>query len=183
MRLPDFYYTSQILDGTEPKDGIKQPSPSFPQGDDIVLSFYINYNGMPIITSEWALEAIVKKNPGAATVLWRGILGVGLWEKEGIPGYFSIIMANDVSAQFLAGTYYLDIKGVQKIGTGENVRDLTVTLLSTTFNIYLTASSPSPKLRPGMVTSVTVDAPSGVVTVSRTSVEPTLPDSTDTTAL
>lgn len=178
-RLPDAYYTEQMLDGITPFTGYKQPSPSFNQGEDIGLSFFVNYEGKPLNKLDWNLRGVIKKSVHAENVLWQAIPEVSLFEKESTPGYYYFVMPGAISGQFLPGIYFFDLLGTQKVGHGPDHLDRTRVLLSATFNIELSASSPNPKLKNTSVTEVNFDPGSLQVTYKRTTVENTGPDGVD----
>ncbi len=167
-----------MLDGYPVQQGVRDQSPRFYQGEDVRLSFYLNYNGAPVDTDKHHLEAIVKKSPSAVNVLWKGRLNDGLYHKKA-KGDFYILMPDSASSLFLPGTYYLDIKLSEKSGEGEDVTDITAIILSTTFTLELTAASPNPKLAANKSEEVSYDASTGITTIKITSVEPTLPKHTD----
>ncbi len=181
-RLPDSNYVEKTLEGVEPKSGIKQPGFVFNQGEDVLLSFYLTYEGQPVTFNDWHLEAYIKKSTHAANVLWKGVPDLGIFKKEK-DGYFYILMPSSASSYFLPGTYYLDVKGCQRLGRSGEAFDLTRTLLSATFNIRLTASSPHPTLKPIASTEVQFDPQTREVTITRTSVELTQPPGVDITAI
>lgn len=181
-RLPDTYYTEQTLNGIEPKTGIKRQSPTFNQGEDVLISFYLNYQGAPVVTDDWRLDVVVKKSPAAKNVLWHGIMNFGLYKTES-PGFYKMVIPAPITSLFLPGTYYMDVKGIQKFNKGHEARDLTRYLLSTTFNLRLTAASPNPTLRPMSAIEFVVDPETGDTTIKITTVEPTLPESTDISVL
>jgi len=180
QRLKDTYYTDKYLDGNISQTGIKQESPKFFQGEDIRLSFYLNYNGVPVSEQKYIIEAIVKKSPIAKNILWKGVLGNGLYKTD-VNGNFYILMPAAASALFLPGAYYFDAKIMEKVGSGNDVKDLTVVVLSDMFNIELSAASPNPGLRPSKSEESSYDPETGITTVTITSVEPTLPLGTDIT--
>lgn len=177
QRLKDIYYTDKVLDGNVPIEGIKQPSPQFYQGEDIRLSFYLNINGNVVTPDKYNIELILKKSPSATNILWKGQYGAGVYSSsQTVPnGRYYMLMPAEVSALFLPGTYYLDAKVTEKIGTGDLVKDVVTIIQLGTINIDLSAASPNPFLKPRKVQEVTYDPETGVTTVTITSVEGTLP--------
>jgi hypothetical protein len=171
------------LDGTLQQQGIKQATVQFSQGSDVNFAFYVGYNGAPVTSDKWDLEVIVKKNVHAQNILWKAHLHSGLYVKDGIPGFYYIILPAEATATFLPGTYFVEVRGKQKIGKGEPMKDLTVPLANYTFGIELTAGSPNPKLRPHSESEVSVDPATGITISRKTSVEPTVPDPVDTTQI
>lgn len=140
------------------------------------MSFYLNVNGIAISEDKYVIEGIVKKSPAANNILWKAVIGSGLHKvKNASDGYYYILMPDTISALFLPGTYYLDIKLTEKVGTGDDVADITFVGLSTTFTINLSASSPNPDLRPTKVEESSYDPETGITTVTVKGVEPTLP--------
>lgn len=179
-RLKDTYYTNQMLDGTPEQEGVKQLSPAFVQGDDIKLVFGLFYYTSPLDYKKVKLEGIVKKTPYASNILWTATIGKGLYPVDGKPGYFYILMPSEISGLFLPGTYYFDVRMTEKLGEGDNIRDMTVTMLKSTFTLELASTSPHPELRPIGRSEVTYDSTENVVTVVKTSVEITQPEFIDT---
>lgn len=173
-RLQDTYYTQQVLDGTPPDIGIRQPSPTFSQGEDMKLDFYLSYNGAPVDVSKHIIELNLKKLPQAKTVLWTAKLGAGLFQSP-TSGAFYMLIPSEISGYVLPGTYYVDIILTERTGTGEAVKDLRVVLKSFNINVKLTPSSPNPKLTANSVEVIGYDMESGIWTLQFTSTEQTLP--------
>jgi hypothetical protein len=180
-RLEDTYYTDQILDGVPSATGIKQLSPSFTQGEDIRICFYLNYKDAPVDPSKHKISIFVKKSPAANTVLWLGQLWSGVYPVDRTPGFFSMIISNEVSSQIIPGLYYASIMLQEKIGEGDRIKDYYLQLKEFTFNVELSASSPNPKDRPNQVQDVSIDLETGIFTITKKSSEPTLPLPTTTT--
>ena len=177
-RLKHTYYTDKLLDGYVSQDGVRSRSPKYYQGEDIKLAFYLDYNGVPVSEDKYIIEVFVKKSQSANNVLWKAVIGNGLYRK-GKEGDFYILLPASASSKFLPGVYYLDVKITEKIGEGDDVKDLSLVLLSTTFTLELGASSPNPKLAANKVEETSYDPSTGITTIKITTVEPTLPKHTD----
>lgn len=180
QRIPDSYVTFPDLVGSPMQLGIRQPSPVYPQGHDIVFHFYLNYNGKPIDLADWTLTGYVKKNVYAQNVLFKSASQNGIYP-AGSPGYYYFLMPGNISGLFLPGLYYMEVVGVQKIGEGEFIKDITVSLMNTNFQIVLAPSSPNPKLASKVTSEVLYDPSTGQLIITQQSVEPTYPPVVDTT--
>jgi hypothetical protein len=177
-RLNHIYYTDKLLDGYVSQDGVRSQSPRFYQGEDLKLSFYLNYKGQPVTGEKYTLEVIVKKSPAAQNILWKGYLENGLYNNEAA-GDFHVLIPSTITSNFLPGIYYLDVKLQEKVGEGDAIRDVSLIILSTTFTLELSAGSPFPKLAAHRTEERTYDPATGITTITITSVEPTLPKHTD----
>ena len=175
IRLPDTYYTTQMLDGQPEQTGIYQLSPTFYQGEDVIINFYLQIDGAPVTLDHWDVSLIVKKSNFANNILWSAFPGNGLIPRVGgKDGYFEMIMPAAISSLFLPGSYYMALKTVENPGTG-NPKDRTIVPLQAYFNLELSAASPNPKLRATVTTELIYDIYAGTLTTQTTSVEPTLP--------
>lgn len=184
--LPDSNYKTYKIPGYPENRGLLQASPMFSQGEDILIAFYLSVDNVPVTDENYDLELIIKKSPFAGNILWKGLLNSGLYRQQlngWIPGYYYMLMPASASSLFLPGTYYLDVKAKEKLGTGKETRDLTFVVLSATFNIQLSAASPNPKLKASSVIESVFDPEDRTRTYTITSVEETMPDSTDITKI
>lgn len=181
IRLPDSNYTDKLLDGTQEQTGFKQLTPAFSQGTDVDLRFTLQYNGKPISITDWDLKAIVKKNVYAVNILWLAPLGTGLYNQEDNLGVFRLIMPAEISSLFLPGTYFLEVRGKQKVGKLDSHKDLTVTLMTAAFSIELSPGSPNPTLHATSNREVSFNPETGYTLTTYTNVEPTMPAPVDTT--
>lgn len=172
MNRPDIKDLPNYLPGIPRQYGLKQPSPKFSQGEDIVIRLNPLYEGKAIEDDKWALQAFIKKGPKAVNILWTGKEHAGLFKDD--KGWY-IHLPSDASSYFLPGTYHLVVKGRQLIGTEFPVLQ-NFELQYTFFEIVITPSSPNPKLRAETIIETTYDPETGIWTIKRTSVEPTEPD-------
>lgn len=183
IRLPDTYYTTTMLDGNPASTGIKQPPPQFYQGEDVVFKIYLTLDGEVLTPEKHIIEVIIKKNQYADNILWKGVLGDGLYPRlDDKDGYYLIWMPSSATSTFLPGTYLMDIKSTDKLGAGEGAKDRTVRVSQTLFNIDLSAMSPNPKLAPSSVVEVSYDPNTGITTTTYTGVELTVPKPVPTTS-
>lgn len=181
IRLPDIYYTRQMLDTNPSQTGIYQPPPQFAQGEDVVFNVFLSIDGQPLTSENWLIEAFIKKNTYAGNILWNGLVGDGIVENfDSVVGQFQIWLPAADTATFLSGTYYIAVQITEKLGTGDGIKDRKLVLFQSVFNIGLAASSPNPKLTPSTVIEVSTDIESGITTITKTGVEPTLPHPVDT---
>lgn len=164
------------LPGLPPQYGVKQLAPSFAQGEDVVLTVPLKY---PIVPDQWTnLECLVKKGVYANNTLWKAVAGAGL--TVGSESY-QMVMPSLVSGQFLPGSYHAVLVGKQKVGAGSPV-DRTAVLAESMFEIVLSVASPHPKLSGASTTLASRDPDTGIITVTVTSVESTLPLNGDATS-
>lgn len=166
------------IPGIPPLYGLKQPSPEYTQGNDLVLEFDLEFEGKPLSdVTNWWLTGYVKKSLKAVNILWQAEYGTYLYKKEGTTNRYCLRIPRVVTALFLPGSYYFAIRGTQKPATGIP-RDLQITLHKGMFQIDLDASSPNPKLANFIITSVSVDwlKEEGFVTITTQSTEPTEPE-------
>lgn len=163
------------LPGLPPQYGLKQPSPSFSQGEDVVLTVPLK---QVITVDQWtSLECLVKKGVYADNTLWRTVAGAGL--TVGSTEY-QMVMPSVVSARFLPGSYHAVLVGKQKVGAGSPIDRIAV-LAESMFEIVLSAASPHPKLTGALVISAERNLDTGVITITTTGVEQTLPLDADAT--
>lgn len=185
--LPDSNYRTYSIPGYPQNTGLLQESPTFGQGEDVLLGLSLRIDGQPVDETEYDLEVIVKKSTYASNILWKGLLNFGLYrrliDEAWTPGSYYMLMPAAVSGLFLPGTYYVDVKATQKPGSGNLTKDLTLFILSSTFNIVLSAASPNPKLTPSSGVETVLDPEDRTITLTWSSVEPTLPQSTDITSI
>jgi hypothetical protein len=182
IRLPDTYYTQQMLDGNPPQNGPNQLAPIFSQGEDIVFSTFLNVDGLPLDPTKWEIEFMVKKNVYASNILFKGELGESIIPLNNTPGFFQLWIPARATADFLPGLYYLSVSITEKTGTGKGIKDRHIFLMNTVFNIELSAASPHPKLRPVNIVEISFDNQTGITTSTTTNVEPTVPFFADTGA-
>lgn len=170
IRLPDVYYTDQFLEGTHNQNlsGGYPETPSFSQGEDVIMQFMVCYNGSPVTDGD-KLSFVVKKSIHAVNVLWVAKLNEGLYSVPSADGYYKVILPSEITRNFLAGIYTYDI--VYREAPGENAgpKDLDIVLNKGYFSIEYTASSPYPL------------SESPLPTLDRENVEPTVPIGFNTT--
>lgn len=154
MRLPDFYYTQQSLDGQVSPEA-NSTTPEFYQGDSIELDVYLNIDNQPVLENDWNIKAIVKKNVYANNIIWQGEYRNGI-EKNDTAGYYKITIPSVVTSTSLAGTYWMDVVVTEKNGKGTTDRSFVVVhqpfmLNYTVASPHPTSSSPYSGLRRGNV--------------------------------
>jgi len=139
MRISDISYTTNLPDVPEPTG---KPIPiNFYQGEDIVINFYLTFNGEPVTEDKWDIVGTVKKNQYAQNVLWEAKINNGLY-KQKPDGYYQVILPSEASATFLSGTYWLVVMIHEK--SGEGPKDLDLVVLNQPFSINYSAASPNP---------------------------------------
>lgn len=164
------------LPGIPPMYGVKQPSPEFSQGNDVVLEFELWFNGEPLIDiKQWKLEAFVKKSLKANNVLWKAEIDHHLFQKDKRSNVFCLRIPADKTATFLPGNYFFAIVGTQHVGSAAPF-DRKVTLHQAMFDLILDAASPFPRLTNAMVTALYLDPTDRTYTLITETTEPTEPD-------
>jgi len=145
MRLKDINHISPPIFGVPPMEGTPLP-PAFKQGEDVFLEVHLRLDDKPITIDNWDLSAILKQNKYAECPLWTGILNNGIYEgKDGkTEGCYEIIIPSSVTSDLKMGTYWLDIKGHQKLGKSDGIRDFTMVFLTQPITIDYSPSSPNP---------------------------------------
>lgn len=172
-RLPDTYFSGMTIPEQPYELSPKQPSPIVYQGEDAVFTVYLSYLGVPVSFDAHELSVIVKKNAWASNVLWEGIPLNGLYEEQGTPGYFKVVIPSSAISRFLPGTYSAAIVLKEKFSSSAN--PVTRYILNFTFAVELSAASPNPKLKAATSTEAVVDLVDRTVSVTITSTEPTVP--------
>jgi hypothetical protein len=168
------------LPGIPPMYGLKQPSPEFSQGTDVVVEFTVTVDGEPLNDpKDWVLEAFIKKSLKANNILWKCTLGYNLYQKEKSNTYF-FRLPHQISAQFLPGSYVYAVIGTQKVGTGAPF-DRRLTFSEGTFDLTLDAGSPYPRLTGSNVKASFFDAATGKYIYQVESTERTEPNPIDLT--
>jgi hypothetical protein len=119
----------------------------FYQGEDIVYDTVLRYNGGYVTSENYNVYATVKSSPRAQTPVWEGFLDNGVYEDNTRPGYFELWIPSAVTANFLAGSYYLHVLLKEKLGRGAGRFDRQYVVLQTYFNIDYSNFSPAPESR------------------------------------
>jgi hypothetical protein len=128
MRLPDAYYTTKMLDGINKQMYPKQMPLLFNQGEDIVVTVYLEIDGKPLTTDHYDLYLAVKKTAEAKHLKWRGAVNNGIFTTTGTPGYFKVWLPSIASMFFQAGAYHMGFLAKEKIGVGDGPKDRTLTV-------------------------------------------------------
>ena len=163
------------LPGLPPQYGLKQLAPSFSQGEDILLE--VVFPG-PIRADLYVgLEVAMKKNQHAQNYLWRVRQDAGMQvSNTGL----RMQMPAAVSGRFLPGTYHVCLVGTERVGTG-SLLSRTLVLHESMMEIRLSAASPNPKLSGSTTATAERDESTGVVTITFTGTESTVPLDGDAT--
>jgi len=131
-RIENHYTEVSVHEGHESPPRL--PNTSIIQGEDLLLSFYLRYETIPVKAGEWILEATVKSST-ELPVLWCGVENIGIFKKDNSEEYH-ISISGDDTIGFKPGTYYLYVKGVKR---GDE--RLSIVLLSTSFNVRKSVGS------------------------------------------
>lgn len=147
MRLPDIYYTRQPMDGYYEPPGKQEPI-QFYQGEDIVMEFYLQYEGENVLSADWNIEATVKSTPYTHDIVWTGVVNNGLYTDNNTPGFYKVIIPSHVMNEARSGTYWLDVM-IREI-SGEGIKDLNILVLRQPFGFDYSASSPNTAVPRGL---------------------------------
>ncbi len=128
MRLPNAYYTQTILDGINKQMYAKQMPLLFNQGEDIVVTIYLEIDGKPLTLDKHDLFLAFKKTAEAQTMKWRGTVNNGLFAVEATPGYFKVWIPAIATMFFQAGAYHMGFLAKEKLGTNPGPKDATMTV-------------------------------------------------------
>ena len=144
QRLPDFYYTKQTLDGTNPQSGPKQLGLAFNQGEEARFSTYLNMFGQPFDLAKYDLFVLVKRDDWAERVIWRATVGNGIFPVEGVAGYFEIWVPSLVTRHLNPGAYHFAFQAKEKTGANGELWDSTISLREDIVQILRSADMPHP---------------------------------------
>ena len=171
IRLPDHSFTSNPMFGVISQVGAVQPSPSYSQGEDIAFSVQLNLDDAPLDLNNYKLVVAVKKSLDGENTMYRQQV-----TQQGPVGYASVLIPAASSALLRPGTYYFSFLATSKLTGRKTV------VMTGTFNVELSAVSPSPKMIPqdGELTADTeVYTPTSQISVA----EDTGPDTPDISLL
>lgn len=118
---------------------------SFAQGGDIIYDFYVAAAGDPVDAVKYDVMALVKTSPRASKATWLCGLGNGVEPVSNAPGHYVLWIPASETANFLAGSYYLDIAVHERIGMGSGRKDLAFVALRAMFNIEYNNFSQHPE--------------------------------------
>jgi hypothetical protein len=118
-------------------------TPVFSQGEDIIYDAILAIDGCSVTPDKWNIEIIVKTNQFNLASVWIGVLDNGLYYNAPNDEY-QIWIPSSLTSNIAAGTYMMDVKATEKVGSGKGIKDRTIVLASTYFGIEYTAASPHP---------------------------------------
>jgi len=125
---------------------IRNPDVFF-QGEDVIYDAIIRYNGGLVTSDNYDVLVSVKSSPRAQKATWEGFFDNGVYEDRTRPGCFEIWIPSASTANFLAGSYYLQVLLKERIGRGAGRFDRQYVVLQTYFNIDYSNFSPAPESR------------------------------------
>lgn len=117
IRVPDFYYTQQPVDGYYEPPGSLGPVEKF-RGETLEFASYIQHDCKPVTFDDWNIRAYVKTNREACEILWEGSNEVGIYAGPN-PGTFITRLTSDETRALLPGTYWLYTIVSQKVNKGD----------------------------------------------------------------
>lgn len=117
IRIPDFYYTDQPLDGYYEPPGSLSPVEKF-RGETIEFANFVNHRGRPVTFSDWIIKAYIKSNRESCGILWEGTNDAGIYEGPN-PGTLITRIPSEVTRELIPGTYWLYTIVAQKIDKGD----------------------------------------------------------------
>jgi len=128
IRLPDTYYTTQILDGTSTPPPTQLPLIEHYVGEDITLEAYLTHDGKPVLITDWTLTAVLNTNQFANKHSWDGVINNGIYSDD-TAGHYKIIIPSEVTTALTPGTYWLNIVATEKLGSDHHaIKDQTLIL-------------------------------------------------------
>jgi len=175
IRLPDFYYTSKMLDSTNAQMGPKQLGLSFNQGEECKFKTYLNMFGKPFDLDKYELTVVVKKNDWASRLIWRGTVGNGIFPVDGVPGFFEVWMPSIVTSMLKAGAYHFGFTANEKIGATNSVWDSRISLREDIIQILRSADMPNAGQGGTMEIITRYNADTGLWEYVAEMIEPTAP--------
>jgi len=117
---------------------------NFCQGEDVILDTFLYFLGAPVATEQYTVQVFLKASLRELEPLWIGELTNGLYLTERV-GFYTVWIPGSLTAEFTAGTYYMDIQVKEEVATGAGPRDRISKLVSYVFNIEYCAMSPNPE--------------------------------------
>lgn len=145
MRLPDTYYTQQVLDGNTPYYGVNAQPPEYYQGEDIKLGFYLAVDNLPVTPKDYNILGTLKSSEFSdechytATINNLGLLA------DDIKGNYTLFVPSGVTTILSPGTYYFQIQLTER--TGDYPKAKTFVALKATVNISRSNFSPASDTR------------------------------------
>ncbi len=117
LKLPTLLQNTPIFEGFTIPNSEALPLLEYYIGEDIILTVPLSINGKPL-DDTWEIKAVLKSLPTSATTLWNGNLENGLAHKSSSPLHFAIVLPKSLTSTLAPGTFWLDVLGEQRIGTG-----------------------------------------------------------------
>jgi hypothetical protein len=124
--------------------GIPDPD-LFYQGEDIIYDLFLVYDGTPVKLDNYDIKIAIKSSSRATNILFEAYIDNGLYNDPSKEGYYELWIPNSVSAELLAGTYFITVQISDKLGEGLGRHDRKHILLQHSFNLEYSNYSPSPE--------------------------------------
>lgn len=122
-----------------------EPNPAtFCQGEDAVFSAFLFNEGEPVTPDKFKIEARVKRTVRSVDVIWCGELENGIYSEKR-EGYYSVWIPADMTNNWYAGSYVLNIFLSESVGDGVGPHDRKISLIDTPFNIEYCGGSENPE--------------------------------------
>lgn len=141
--------SSMVIDGM-PGIPFERTTPNpdvFYQGEDIVYDLLLINDGKKVVVDEYDIVVAVKTSPRATKMSYEAVLDNGLFAVANSPGYYELWIPSVITSGLLAGTYYLNVMLVEKVGAGAGKYDRKYIALQTYFNLEYSNYSPNPERR------------------------------------
>jgi len=122
-----------------------EPNPStFCQGEDAQFDALLYYQGKPVLPEDFRILVTVKPSLRSSVVLWLGEVQSGIYPEDNT-GKYTIWIPSKVTAEWLAGSYVMNVSFYEPVGQGDGVHDRKVSLIDLMFNIEYGGGSPHPE--------------------------------------
>jgi hypothetical protein len=122
-----------------------EPNPStFCQGEDAQFDALLYQHGAPVLAENYRIQAVVKSSLRSRDILWAGEVQSGIYEEDKF-GKYTIWIPSKVTADWLAGSYVMNVSCFESIGQGRGVHDRKISLIDLMFNIEYCGGSPNPE--------------------------------------
>lgn len=122
------------------------PNPDvFYQGEDIVYDLFLFYNGDAVSLEDYDIKVGIKTSPRAYEMTFEASIDNGLYIVPGDKGYYELWIPSAITSEMLAGSYYLDVILIEKVGRGKGKFDRKHVLLQGHFNVEYSNYSPAPE--------------------------------------
>jgi hypothetical protein len=96
------------------------------------------------LPDDFRIFVTVKPSLRSRVVLWSGEVQSGIYPEDNA-GKYTIWIPSKVTADWLAGSYVMNVSFYEPVGQGDGVHDRKVSLIDLMFNIEYGGGSPHPE--------------------------------------